>query len=82
MGGGVYQDPANEIEAVIAARVGEQRFRLEFGRKGPNGRLGYIGWIRQDQIIAATVERREEVRLLQRDAVAETVVRDIALGDL
>lgn len=79
---GVGDDGAHDVEAVLAAGERKARFGGVFRRQLGHGLGVHIGRVRKDEVEALLAERREEIAAMERDAVLETVIGDIALGDL
>jgi hypothetical protein len=80
MGGGVAQDPAHHGKAIAAPGEADAWLMPVLARQAPQGGAGDIGRIGDDEIVAPSRKRGEEVGLHQADAAAQPMAPDIDAG--
>ena len=80
--GRVSDDAPHEIETIAAARQRERRLAAIFGGKPAHHCSAYVGRIGHDEVVAAIVQLREQIRTHERHALLEVVIADIAACDL
>ena len=75
------QDAAHDLEPIGAAVVGDPRLGRIFGRKGRQ-RLGAdVGRIGDNEVVALAGVGGEQIGAQQRNALLQSIVAHIALGD-
>jgi hypothetical protein len=74
------KNPAHDVEPIRSAGMRKHRLSRIFGRKICNRRRVDIRGVRQDQVEARALDRREQIALLQRDAVLKAVLVNVACG--
>ena len=75
---GIVEQAPHDVQSVFAGGQGQRRLVAVLRRQGAHGGGSDVGRIGNDEIVAAAVERREQVGTMQGDARIETVVGDIA----
>ena len=74
------EDAAHEIEPVNSAGVGNGGLSRVFRWEGRDGVCADVGRIGENEIIALTRMRSEQIRLHEKNAVLQPVVGNVALG--
>ena len=80
MFGRLAQDAAHDVEPVRSSGMRERRLGRIFRRKVSDCRRVHIRRVRQDQVEAGAFERREKIALLERNAIPQPVLFEVARG--
>src|SRR2546425_1784498 len=78
---GLGEDTPDDIDAVGAAVEGKFGLGAAFARQGGHAFGIDIGRVGDDEVVALAGKRGEQIAAMQRDAILQPVIADIACGD-
>src|SRR5690606_4481020 len=67
----------HQVEAIVAAQMGHFWLTGIFRRESVNFGGSHVGWIGDDEIVAATGQRRKQTALVQADAISEIMLVEV-----
>ena len=79
--GGFVQDTPDDVEPVSPAIEGELGLGAAFRRQRGHAFGVHIGRIGDDEVVALAADRPKQVAAVQRDAISEAMIADVARGD-
>jgi len=81
MGRGTEQDAADDVEAIAASGERTARLAAIFLRQAPHRGRGDVGRVGDDEIVASSAQRAEQIGPEQPDTVAQPVAADVEARD-